>query len=72
MFGYGDAANLGSPSSSNFNTLDPAAAIFATSDGQGFWVASALGRVFTFGDAPNDGDMSGSQLNGAIIGASGY
>ena len=46
-------------------------AIFATSDGGGYWVSDALGKVFTFGDAPNDGDMSGTHLNGSIIAASG-
>jgi hypothetical protein len=30
-----------------------------------------LGKVFTFGDAPNDGDMSGTHLNGPVIAASG-
>jgi hypothetical protein len=28
-------------------------------------------KVFTFGDAPGDGDMSGTNLNGPIIAASG-
>jgi hypothetical protein len=51
--------------------LDPDNAIFATSDGGGYWVANATGAVFTFGDAPNDGGMSGTHLNGSIIAASG-
>ena len=39
--------------------------------------ARLLGRprpwaVFNFGDAPNDGDMAGTHLNGAIIAASGF
>ncbi len=51
--------------------FNPATAIFATSDNGGYWVADALGKVFTFGDAPNDGDMSGTHLNGSIIAASG-
>ena len=64
--------NLGSPSSANFNALDAATAIFATSDGAGYWVSSALGDVFNYGDAPNDGGMSGTHLNGAIIAATGF
>jgi hypothetical protein len=68
---YGDAADLGEPSSANFNGLDPANAIFSTSDGGGYWVSSAEGKVFNFGDAPFDGDMSGTKLNGSIIAASG-
>jgi hypothetical protein len=35
-------------------------------------VASALGTVYTFGDAPNDGGMSGKDLNGSIIAATGF
>ena len=69
---YGDAASLGSPASSNFNNLDTAASIFATSDGGGYWVSSAPGAVFTFGDAPNDGGMTGTHLNGSIIAGAGF
>ena len=50
---------------------NPASAIFDTSDGGGYWVVTALGKVSNFGDAPNDGDMSGTHLNGPIIAASG-
>jgi hypothetical protein len=45
--------------------------VIATSGNGGYWVADALGKVFTFGDAPADGDMSGTHLNGPIIAASG-
>ncbi len=55
----------------NFNGLDAATAIFSTSDGAGYWVSSALGAVYNFGDAPNDGGMSGTHLNGPIIAATG-
>ena len=72
VFGYGDAANLGSPPAASFNGLDPATAIFATSDGGGYWVTSALGAVFNFGDAPNDGGTSHTHLNGPIIAATGF
>jgi hypothetical protein len=34
-------------------------------------VVTALGKVYTYGDAPNDGDMAGTHLNGPIIAASG-
>jgi hypothetical protein len=71
VFPFGDAANLGSPPPGSAGGFDPAASIFATSDGGGYWVTTAEGRVYTFGDAPNDGDMSGAHLNGAIIAASG-
>jgi hypothetical protein len=32
---------------------------------------TALGKVSSFGDAPNDGDMSATHLNGPIVAASG-
>jgi hypothetical protein len=32
---------------------------------------TALGKVSPFGDAPSDGDMSGTHLNGPIVAASG-
>jgi hypothetical protein len=44
---------------------------FATSGNGGYRVADALGKVFTFGDAPNDGGTSGTHLSGPIIAASG-
>ena len=34
-------------------------------------LVTATGRVFAYGDAPNDGDMSGTHLNGSIVAASG-
>ena len=69
--GYGDAANFGSPNGA-FGGLNPAAAIFATADGQGYWVASANGSVYTYGDAPFEGAMAGTKLNGPIIAATGF
>ncbi len=72
VYNYGNAANFGAPPSSNFNLLDAATAIFSTSDGSGYWVSSALGQVFNYGDAPSDGGMAGTQLNGAIIAATGF
>jgi len=69
VFSYGDAAPMGSVSA---NASDPATAIIATADGGGYWVSSALGAVYAFGDAPYDGGMSGTHLNGTIIGATGF
>ena len=51
---------------------NPATAIFTTSDGGGYWIASANGTVDHYGDAPNDGGMSGTHLNGSIIAATGF
>jgi hypothetical protein len=40
VFGYGDTANLGLPSSTNLIGFDAATAIFATSDAAGYGVSS--------------------------------
>jgi hypothetical protein len=69
VFGYGDAPALGNVAA---GPSDPATAIIATADGKGYWVSSALGAVYAFGDAPYDGGMSGTHLNGTIIGATGF
>ena len=72
VFGYGTSAYLGAPSSANFDALDGAAAIFATSDGVGYSVSSAQGAVYSYGDAPNAGGMAGTHLNGSIIAGTGF
>ena len=71
MFPFGDAAALGGMASGTAGGFDPASAIFVTSDGGGYWVATVAGKVSTFGDAPDDGDMSAANLNGPIVAASG-
>jgi hypothetical protein len=40
----------------------------APSAGQGYWVASADGSVYAFGDAPSIGSMSGKPLHAPIVG----
>lgn len=52
--------------------LNPATAIFSTSDGGGYWVAAANGAVANYGNAPNDGSLLGTRLNGSIIAATGW
>jgi hypothetical protein len=71
VYAYGDAVSHGDPMGST-GGLDPASAIYADADGGGYWVASADGAVFAYGDAPNDGSMAGSHLNGSIIAATGF
>ena len=71
VFPFGNAASLGGMPAGSAGGFDPASAIFATSDGGGYWVVTALGKVSSFGDAPADGDMSGTHLNGPIVAASG-
>jgi len=52
--------------------VNPASAIFTTADGGGYWVAAANGSVANYGNAPNDGSMLGTSLNGSIIAATGW
>jgi hypothetical protein len=71
VYAYGDALNLGGPTSST-GALNPASAIFTTATGGGYWVATANGSVYPFGDAPNDGGMNGHHLNAPIIAGTGF
>jgi hypothetical protein len=81
-FGYlilvanGTVYNYGAPNDGSatgqFGGTDPATAIFATSDRGGYWIASANGTVDAFGDAPNDGGMAGTKLNGSIVAGTGF
>jgi hypothetical protein len=68
---YGDAVDFGGPVSPT-NAAERSSAIFSTSDGKGYWVTSASGNVYSYGDAPNDGNIAGTKLNGAIIAATGF
>ena len=35
-------------------------------------MSSATGEVYAYGDAPNDGGMTGTHLNGSIIAGVGF
>jgi len=49
----------------------PVTGMAASDDGGGYWIVTALGKVSSYGDAPDDGDVSGTHLNGPIVAASG-
>ena len=50
-------------------TLDsPISAMKPTPTGKGYYLVSAKGKVYTFGDAKNVGDIGTLKLNGSIIG----
>jgi len=51
VFGYGDAAYLGSLPSLGITPAGPITAVASTPDGMGYWLAGADGGVFAFGDA---------------------
>jgi hypothetical protein len=72
VHGYGDAANIGNDTNVDPSDSDPANAIFTDETGDGYGVVGALGGVTTFGGVPNFGGMQNTNLNGAIIAASGY
>lgn len=57
VFPSGDAANLGSPSSSNFNALNVGDAIFATSDGAGYGPRPRSAASSTTGTPPMTGHV---------------
>jgi hypothetical protein len=44
------------------------AAMAATPDGRGYWLAAADGGVFAFGDARFFGSLAGSRLVGTVVG----
>ncbi|HEX3461134.1 MAG TPA: hypothetical protein VHT49_09530 [Acidimicrobiales bacterium] len=46
----------------------PIVGLAATPDGQGYWLVSGDGGVFTFGDAGFHGSVGGSALNNPIVG----
>lgn len=74
-FGYGElpvAPQSGGVSAATASGSDPATAIVSTASQRGYYVVSAHGNVYRFGDAGNDGDASALHLNGSIIAAAGY
>ncbi|HVB91380.1 MAG TPA: L,D-transpeptidase family protein [Acidimicrobiales bacterium] len=50
------------------STTDHAIALVRTADGGGYWVATAKGSVYSFGDAQSFGSMGGQALNAPIVG----
>ena len=65
MIGFGSVA-LGAPAMPE--PLDsPVLVGAATSDGKGYWLASADGGVFAFGDAPFEGSLGATPLQGPIV-----
>jgi len=54
------------PGEPNGSTPTAVVGMAATSDGNGYWLATAGGAVSTHGDAVNDGSMAGQALNAPI------
>ena len=63
--GFGDAAGLGAPGpAANAREV----AVTPTPTDHGYWVATADGRVFAYGDAPYLGSLAGQRLASPIVG----
>jgi hypothetical protein len=70
VYAFGDALNYGS-ANDDVGGSNPAATIFTTADGGGYWVVSSNGSVITEGNAPYDGGANNLHLNGRIIAGTG-
>jgi len=69
VFTFGDAPYDGEP---DFRVLFPGERVTsfsATPSGNGYWLFTSAGRALRFGDAKFFGDLSGTTLNGSIIGS---
>ena len=68
MLIVGGLAATASPQAANAALPTTVVGIASTPSGAGYWVATADGRVLTYGDAPFKGSMSGQGLNQPIVG----
>jgi hypothetical protein len=65
----GDARPLGDAPAGRLAAGETITSLSATPTGQGYWLFTNRGRVLTFGDAAHYGDMSGTALNGPVLGS---
>ena len=65
----GDARPLGDVAAGGLARGETVTSLSATPTGQGYWLFTTRGRVLTFGDAVHYGDMSGTALNGPVLGS---
>jgi hypothetical protein len=66
---FGDAAHLGDAVSAKLAPGETPASLSATPTGAGYWVFTNRGRAIPFGDAAFLGDMTGTTLNGPVLGS---
>jgi Prenyltransferase and squalene oxidase repeat len=66
IFGYGNAAFLGSRGGQPLNK--PIVGMAATPDGGGYWLVASDGGIFSYGDAAFYGSRGGQPLNEPIVG----
>src|SRR5581483_5704397 len=66
---FGDATFHGQPPPGALRPGERVTSLSPTATGAGYWVFTTLGRVLPFGDAVSYGDMSGTKLNGPVLGS---
>ena len=66
---FGDAANLGGVKAGQLAAGEAVTSLSATRSGRGYWMFTNRGRVVPVGDAAFYGDMSGTRLNGPVVGS---
>jgi hypothetical protein len=65
----GTAPPLGSVPAGSLQPGETVTSLSPTPSGHGYWVFTNRGRVLPFGDAAFYGDMSGTRLNGPVLGS---
>jgi hypothetical protein len=65
VLAYGDAGLFGG---TKMSVPSPVVGMATTRDGKGYWIATADGTVYNFGDAPNYGDLSKILLTAPVVG----
>jgi Calcineurin-like phosphoesterase len=65
----GDAAHLGDVDRSRLLPGEKVTSLSGTPSGAGYWIFTSRGRAVPFGDAAFYGDMSGTALNGPVLGS---
>jgi hypothetical protein len=65
----GDAVHLGDADRSRLLPGEEVTSLSGTPSGAGYWLFTSRGRAMPFGDAAFFGDMSGTALNGPVLGS---
>jgi hypothetical protein len=66
---FGDATVHGQPDPGALRAGERITSLSPTATGAGYWIFTSQGRVLPFGDAVSYGDMSGTKLNGPVLGS---
>ncbi|MDQ1490623.1 MAG: hypothetical protein QOJ23_3137 [Actinomycetota bacterium] len=66
---FGDATLHGQPRPAVLSPGETVTSLSPTPTGAGYWIFTSRGRAMPFGDAAFYGDMSGTHLNGPVLGS---